>query len=396
MNVPLDELLYALSRSLDFVEAELLGVTTNHGKRTAFIAVQVCKAMGMSEKDVFDMAGCAMLHDSALTNYMLSEGYNGLGKLENFKVHCTGGEEIAGDFPFLGDTAGIVLHHHENWDGSGFNGLSGNSIPVRAAVLRLADNMDLTLHMGDGRPGLGAEIKEHVTALNGTVYAPQVVEALLSILTDSFIEQLQDKNITVALRESIKSVEVNLSTKQMLNICNMFAGIIDAKSPFTRTHSKGVAALIAIMCDVYNIGGEYKDELVIAGYMHDIGKLSTPREILEKTGPLSTKEMELMRNHVSVTGELLSEVRGLEKVVNWSVSHHEQLNGSGYPKGLVGSSIGFESRLIACCDIYQALTEDRPYRAGMAHEKAQAILNEMAAGGGLDYEVVDVLCSAVA
>lgn len=386
MLVPLNELLFALSKALDFVEYELLGVTTNHGKRAAYISARICRALGMSAPDVFDMACCAVLHDNALTEYMLNSGATDFRKLENFSSHCRIGEKNSLVFPYAGDASGIVLHHHENWDGSGFHGLERHSIPMRAMALRLADNMDLLLGLGTPRPGLEGDIRRHVLGLKGSDYCPEAVDALLGILDSDFLRDVSDAHVDESLKREVPVIYVHLSTEQMLSICSLVAFIIDAKSHFTKEHSSGVAEKAARLADHYGIRGEYRNKLLIASYLHDVGKLAIPLHILEKPGPLTKKEFQIMRRHALMTENILTEVSGLEEITLWSSAHHEKINGLGYPHG--SFDLPFECQLVSCCDIYQALTEDRPYRGGMDHEQAMDIMEEMVRRDELDGDIV--------
>ena len=82
-------------------------------------------------------------------------------------------------------------------------------------------------------------------------------------------------------------------------------------------------------------------------------------------------------------------INGFEEITKWASNHHEKLDGSGYPEGLVAKDLDFNSRLITCLDIYQALREDRPYRKSMDHNKAMEILKSMAEAGQLDHIIVD-------
>lgn len=395
MRIMLNQLLVSLSRALDCVESELLGVTSNHGKRVACVSMRLCRALGLSDDRVFDMGCCAVLHDNALTAYMLEAGRGKLGRLEGFVAHCEKGEENARVFPFLGNVDGVILHHHENWDGTGFHGLAGEAIPVRAAVLRLADNLDLRLAMGDGRPDLEGDIRTHVRRFREKIYAPYAADALLDQLGPELTRDLSDERIDAALAEALACREVKLSTADMLRLCGMFAFIVDAKSRFTLRHSRGLAAKVGYVGKVYGLDPDHCDRLIIAAYLHDIGKLSTPAAILEKPGPLTPDEYEIMKRHVAVTWEILENVGGLEEITRWAACHHEKLDGSGYPRGYRADELSFECRLMACCDIYQALTEDRPYRTGMEHERAMSVLYPMAGQGMLDPGIVETMDNAL-
>lgn len=396
MRVLLDDLLFALSRALDFVEEELLGATSNHGKRAALASARICRALGLSDTEIFDMACCAVLHDNALTAYMLKAGPGDIRRLEGFRNHCVIGEQNVLAFPFAGDASGIVLHHHENWDGSGFYHVQGDAIPLRAAVLRLADNMDLALRMGEARAGLEKEIRAHASRHVGTLYCPDVVDALLRVLDASFVRDLADEHIDAALDREIPNIRVELTTEQLLWVCEIFAFIIDAKSPFTRNHSSGVARLVRRLTPHFGLEGEDRDTLIVAAYLHDVGKLSTPLGILEKPGKLTGDEFSIMRQHVSMTHDILRQVEGLEDICRWAANHHEKLNGGGYPKGFSAPALDMQSRLLACCDIYQALTESRPYREGMNHGQAMDIMEKMVTDGELDGRIVATMGQVLA
>ena len=389
MRVPLNELLLSFSTALDFVEKELLGITTNHGRRAAYVSSRICRSMGLSEVEIFDMAGCAILHDNALTEYLILARSSGLRSLEQFETHCLIGERNAKAFPFAGNIDNVILEHHENWDGSGFHGLKGDEIPVRSTALRLADNMDLELAMGDGRPTLGKDIREHTRKYAGSIYSPKAVEALLKNLDDEFLRNLGDDRIEDALREEMPALNVELNAEQLLELCELFALIIDAKSPFTRNHSTRVAELTRRVSLQFGIDAERVQEMMIAAYLHDLGKLSVPLHLLEKPGSLTSTEFHAMRHHSEVTAQLLGKVRGLDHIAHWCETHHEKLNGSGYPYGIRAPKLAFESQIIAVCDIYQALAEERPYRDSLPQANVFAILDEMVALGELNPEVVN-------
>ncbi|MDR2825177.1 MAG: HD domain-containing protein [Deltaproteobacteria bacterium] len=389
MHISLTALLFALSRALDFVEKELLGTTAKHGKRVAYICLRLHEALGFTASARFDLVSCAILHDCALPAGIVKHGKTYLSKLESDLVHCREGEKHAVNFPFLDDVSGVILHHHENWDGTGYHELKGDDIPLRATLLRLADNLDLHLHLGDGRKNLASEIIKHVQEFSGSLYAPRVAQTLLDILDEDFIQSLGDARIDDALADSLQDISRELSTDEVLLVCNIFAMIIDAKSPFTSTHSQGIARKACFLGKTYGFAQEHCNKLSIAGFLHDIGKLSTPLSILEKPGTLDKDEWVIMRNHVAVSLDILSSIQGLEEVSTWACDHHETLDGKGYSRGHGANELPFESRLMACCDIYQALNEDRPYRPGMHRDKILQIMRGMAANNKLDTSVVE-------
>lgn len=395
MKIGIHTLLFSISQALDCVENALLGVTTNHSRRVACISMQLCRNLGLPETDVFDMASCAVLHDNALTEYMRAVGPAGYRRLENMGIHCTAGEKNVRDFPFLGRADGVVLHHHENWDGTGIHGLRGEAVPLRAAVLRLADHVDAQFSLGDADPALLEDVPEHVRRERGRLYAPEIADAFLDLFGEKMLRGVADPDIGATLVQVMPTVEGEISLPELLRVCGIFSRIIDAKSPFTRHHSQGIARKTRYMATLYGLDAERRDMLTVAALLHDVGKLSIPEDILEKPGALNEEEFLVMRGHASMSWEILSGVGGLEDIALWAASHHEKLDGTGYPFGRAAGDLPFESRLLACVDIYQALTEDRPYRAGMDHRRAMYILEGMAAHGKVDAAIVQKIGAAL-
>lgn len=137
-------------------------------------------------------------------------------------------------------------------------------------------------------------------------------------------------------------------------------------------------------------------KLYFAGALHDIGKLAVDRGVLEKPARLTDSEYRHIQDHAVWTYKILSGIQGLEDVTHWASNHHEKLDGSGYPQGLAAGQLDFWDRMLGCIDIYQALTEERPYKAGMTHAQAAAILRRMAGAGKLDESIVEDLCTQLA
>ena len=129
----------------------------------------------------------------------------------------------------------------------------------------------------------------------------------------------------------------------------------------------------------------------IAGLLHDIGKLKVPRAILEKPGKLTEEEFNIVKEHPYYTRLNMMNLEGFEKIANWAAFHHEKLNGKGYPFHLDASSLDTGARIMAVADIFSAITEVRPYRAGMNREQAMAVLQGNVRDGGIDGDLVALL-----
>jgi HD-GYP domain-containing protein (c-di-GMP phosphodiesterase class II) len=131
--------------------------------------------------------------------------------------------------------------------------------------------------------------------------------------------------------------------------------------------------------------------LAIGGLLHDIGKLSVPQEILAKPGPLDDQEFAVIKEHPERGRELLNELGGFDEPVRRLVlDHHERLDGSGYPRGIAGGALDLSTRILAVCDVYDALVSQRAYRPPWSQEQALALLREQS-GIEFDSRCVDAL-----
>jgi len=168
----------------------------------------------------------------------------------------------------------------------------------------------------------------------------------------------------------------------------VFSHIVDSNSTFTAVHSSGLSDKVGKICEFYQFDNEKTKKMLIAANLHDIGKLAIPNSILDKNGKLTDDEFALIKSHTYYTRAALEKIDGFEDITNWAANHHEKLDGNGYPYGLNAKEISFESRLMGCLDMYQALTETRPYREGLGHEKTMSILYEHAQKGFIDTQIV--------
>ena len=145
----------------------------------------------------------------------------------------------------------------------------------------------------------------------------------------------------------------------------------------TEEHTRRVALLAARVGEELKLSATARRHLAVGGLLHDIGKLSVPLEILNKPGALTDEEFAEIKRHPEYGRRLLDELGGFSDDVRDLVSdHHERLDGSGYPRGLTGRELTLETRILAVCDVYDALVSDRVYRAAWTPERALALLHE--------------------
>jgi putative nucleotidyltransferase with HDIG domain len=173
------------------------------------------------------------------------------------------------------------------------------------------------------------------------------------------------------------------------------ARAIDAKSPWTLGHSERVTDLAIKIGQALGLPARQLDVMRRGGLLHDIGKIGTPAEILDRPGKLTDEEMKIMRDHVNIGVRILQPISGLAESMSIVAQHHEWVNGRGYPNGLSGDAITLHARIFAVADCFDALVSDRPYRAGMPVARVMKILEE-GAGKQFDPVVLDTFRAMMA
>ncbi|OOM10386.1 HD-GYP domain-containing protein [Clostridium saccharobutylicum] len=391
----LNEFLMAVSFALDFVEMDILGMPSNHGKRTAYISISIAKAMRLSSYEFYDVAALAMLHDNGLSEYSLHEKLatkelKNAALLEGVKEHCIIGENNIKNYPLLTNVENIIKYHHERHDGTGFFNLRGEEIPLMSQIIAIADALEKNFDLQNNTYNMQNEICEFVMHQENVAFSSKIVKAFLKVTeNEDFWVNLKNDFVSTALEREIPEHCLELSFEEIHNITNVLSKIIDSKSSYTQRHSQGLSEKAAIMSDFYGLEQEEKMKLIIAADLHDIGKLAVPNDILDKPAKLSDEEFSIIKKHTYYTRLVLQEIKGFEEITEWASNHHERLNGKGYPFSKSSEDIDFNSRLMACLDIYQALTEERPYREGLPHEKAMEILSDMMKDGFIDTKITN-------
>jgi HD-GYP domain-containing protein (c-di-GMP phosphodiesterase class II) len=150
-----------------------------------------------------------------------------------------------------------------------------------------------------------------------------------------------------------------------------------AKDASTEEHTRRVAMLAVEIGEQLGLSPTRLRSLAIGGLLHDIGKLSVPDSILQKPGPLDDDEFDVVKLHPERGRELLNELGGFDDTVRRLVlDHHERLDGSGYPRGLAGDQLDLATRILAVCDVYDALVSPRVYRSAWPRERALTLLRD--------------------
>ena len=393
MKIRMDELIKAITTALDMVESELLGCSAKHGKRIASLCTAMGRYVGMNDDALSALTTCALFHDNALTEYVLSE-LPGDEQDMNLLLHCRYGQRNIGTLPLKSDSDGFILYHHERADGKGpFNKKEGE-FPLGAEFIAIADMVDVDNHLQrislDSLPVL----RKKIAAQAGTRFTRRAAEAMLHVLNSDMLSSLREDRIEETVAKAIPVWVVNI--EDTISLAVLAARIINYKSIYTMDHSTKIADITWIMSGYYQFDHKLRAQIYLASALHDIGKLKTPTDILEKPGRLNENEFALIKDHANCTYELLKNIVGFESVCKWASNHHEKLDGSGYPFEKKENELDFVSRLLACADIYEAVSAKRPYHSRRNHKETMTILYDMAQKGLIDERIVKDLDTVMA
>jgi putative nucleotidyltransferase with HDIG domain len=225
--------------------------------------------------------------------------------------------------------------------------------------------------------GLGPQAALEVAAeRSGRWFDPSMVKAVRSLAARghlwSGLCQGRDQELALAMEPGQRSMEDGHMSLD--RICQAFAQIVDAKSPFTFNHSNGVANAAVAIAKQLGFSDDRALFVRHAALLHDLGKMAVSNVILEKPGQLDESEWHSMRSHPEFTLSILRTIHGFEEMAEIAASHHEKLDGSGYFRGLTADQMPMEARILVVADIFDALAADRPYRTAMPMEKIFTIL----------------------
>jgi HD-GYP domain-containing protein (c-di-GMP phosphodiesterase class II) len=259
-------------------------------------------------------------------------------------------------------------------------------------LLQLADRIAILIDVNRDVLLQANNIVEKKNDQSGSRFVPEQLEALLALRDKEYfwLDSVYMKDLNY-LGRRIDFQEISLTEDDFLGLTNVFRRIIDFRSPFTATHSAGVAATAEVLAMKLGFSGDDQKLITLAGLLHDLGKLAVPTEILEKPGVLTEEEFDLVKRHTYYTFHLLEPLKIMDIIRTWGALHHERLDGKGYPFHINEEDLSLGSRVVAVADTFTALTENRPYRAGMDGAQAFEIITEMVGRGNLDKKVVSVL-----
>lgn len=211
------------------------------------------------------------------------------------------------------------------------------------------------------------------------------------------LQMVADLVLSVVEREHAREAaarEVFEHRRTFWAIVEAMSKLTEIRDPYTAGHQRMVGVLSAAIGEDLGFDRHAVDGLQVAGHLHDLGKVGVPSEILVKPGKLSEMEMALVRTHCQFGLDIVDGISFPWEIARPVIEHHERLDGSGYPRGLVGDQIALASRVVMVADVVEAMSSPRPYRSSWSVEAA---LTEIRLGAGRWYDemVVDACCRVI-
>ncbi|MGE5284759.1 MAG: HD domain-containing phosphohydrolase [Actinomycetota bacterium] len=363
----------------------------DHCLRVAYLAMRLSEELGWPAWRRREAAIAGALHD--IGAFSLTERLDLLEfETGDQGTHARAGHLLLRGFKPFERIAETVLHHHLHWGNGQGARVDGSPVPEGSHLLHIADRTAVLfrkdLPVLGQIPGIRASIRER----SGSWFVPAHVDALLRLCDRDYIwMEISSGAMGESLRLSLGMETIDTDIREFLDFSRLVCRIIDFKSEFTATHSSGVAAVGRSLATLVGFSKQECLMFEIAAYLHDLGKLAIPSEILEKRGALTQAEWGVMRTHVYYTYQILNPIEVLNLVASWSSLHQERLDGSGYPFHIGEDDLPLGARLMAVADVFTGITENRPYRKGMTREEALGVLDGMAAKGELDARLVSLL-----
>lgn len=390
------DVILCVSRALDLLSPEL----SDHHLRVAYAAARLAEELGLDIEEKQDVVIAGALHDVgavssslrlSLQDYSVSMPMaEAEPSLPGLHHHGHDGYMLLHGFHPFARAAEAIRYHHVEWNHAQGNEFGGDPVPFLSHILHLADRVAV---LPDDRHNIleqSTRIRQTINEGIHTRYHPHVVAAFNSVsLSESFWLDLASEHKEEIIRSHFGQHNVALDLDELYELARLFGRIIDYRSPYTAIHSSMVSARSEYIAGLLGMDGQGTRLIGVAGFLHDLGKLAVPAEILDKPGTLTAEEMLIVRKHPYYTHRILSLVPGLEEVNTYASLHHERLDGQGYP--FRRRSIPMGSRIIAVADVFTAISEERPYRRAMDRAKALATLDQFAREGALDGDIVSLV-----
>ena len=350
----------------------------DHGSRVGYLVAKMLEVQGKAQKEIQESYILGLLHDVGAYK---TEEIDKLVQFETERVfdHSIYGYLIMKVSEVMEDKVDAILHHHTPWEQLKIMKTENSQL---ANLIFLADRVEIYLRTK--KKWITSEFLEKTNC-----FSKENID--LFKRTDEkfdFQKRLLDGSYINDTERYLYQAE--FSEEELKKLIRMVAFLIDFRSESTVTHTITMVSAAVALGNLMNLEKQQIDEIYTGAYIHDLGKVAIPLEVLEKPGRLDYDEMEVMKTHIILTGNIIGG-HVSDNVYKIAMRHHEKLDGKGYPYGIKEEDMSLEEKIVAVADIFSALTGKRSYKDSMPKEKVVSIMQQMADNHQIAEEVVKLL-----
>ena len=305
------------------------------------------------------------------------------------RAHCEVGDRLAERFGLGEGTRKALFHIFERWNGKGLPfGIKGEAIARAARIASVAQEAEIG-HRLDGANGAAALVRRRA----GRMLDPSLSERFARV-APALCSRLDGPSMWPAFLAAEPGTPRMIDDAALDQGLRAMGDFTDLQSRWFRGHSAGVAALASSAAERFGLTGAETKLLERAALVHDVGRVGVSVSLWNAERALHDREWERVRLHTYVTECILSRAAPLAPLGELAALAHERVDGRGYHRRLPPNALGAPARLLAACDTYQSMTEERPYRAALSADRAAHELRAEARAGRLDGEAVEAVLGA--
>lgn len=368
-----------LRRSCNYVDQRLM----DHGIRVSYIVFRLLKHKPeCAAAQIRDLCFLASLHD--IGAYKTEEISRMVQfETENVWDHSVYGYLFIKYFSPLSAMAPAILFHHTPWrliEKTSDITLENKYI---AQLIYLADRLDIWLNVQNASY---TQFTQYLEKGRNSIFHSALVDLLLKESFSTFtVEDIEKDSLFQQMQN-----EAPFTSEEILSYLSMIIYSIDFRSRHTVTHTMTTTSISVEIARLMDLDSQYRNQIACGALLHDLGKIGIPVEILEFPGKLSPQAMTIMRTHVAITEEIFANAIPLP-IQRIALRHHEKLDGSGYPLGLMAEELTMGEMIVALADIVSALAGTRSYKEAFGKEQILSIIAEQKQKGQLSPTLVECM-----
>jgi HD-GYP domain-containing protein (c-di-GMP phosphodiesterase class II) len=302
---------------------------------------------------------------------------------------CEVASRLADALGFEPEVRRDITQVYERWDGKGFpSRIPAIRVSVPARVVAVAETAEIFMRL-DGADAARMVVTERA----GRAFDPEIASCFAA-RAGEILGALDREDLWGEMLAAEPGPPARPGPDELERALRAVGDFADLKSPYTVGHSRAVAELARDAAARAGLDAAEQRRVLLAGLVHDLGRVGVSSLVWAKEGPLSRTEWEQVRLHPYTTERVLDRAGSLRDVVGVAAAHHERLDGTGYHRGVPASVIARPARILAAADAFHAMTEPRPHRAALAPEQAAVEARREASAGRLDIEAVEAVLAA--